>query len=113
RFKDKIAVSVDARNGDVATDGWTDTSTIKALDLVKELEQIGVETIVYTDILKDGMLEGPNFNELQTVNKATNINVIASGGGSSKQDVSSLQAADLHGALIGQALYAGTRSFES
>jgi len=113
RFKDKIAVSVDARNGYVATDGWTDTSTIKALDLVKELEQIGVETIVYTDILKDGMLEGPNFNELQTVNKATNINVIASGGVSSKEDVDRLQAADLYGAIIGKALYDGTLSFES
>src|SRR5690625_7744281 len=56
RFKDKIAVSVDARDGYVATDGWTDTSTIKALDLVKELEQIGVETRVYTDSRTDCLL---------------------------------------------------------
>lgn len=112
-FGDKIAVSVDARNGYVATDGWTDTSTIKALDLVKELEQIGVKTIVYTDILKDGMLAGPNFSELETMNESTPIDVIASGGVSTKEDVDKLKASNLYGAIIGKALYDGTLSFES
>jgi len=113
RFGETIAVSVDARNGYVATDGWTDTSTVKALDLIKKLRQIGVKTIVYTDILKDGMLKGPNFKELQTINEATSINVIASGGVSSKQDVEKLQASKLYGAIIGKALYDGRLSFES
>jgi len=108
---DKIAVSIDARNGYVATDGWTKGSDVKAIDLVQELEQLGVQTIVYTDILKDGMLKGPNFNELQTINEATNMNVIASGGVSSKEDVENLKRLNLYGAIIGKALYDGTMEF--
>ncbi|RDW21168.1 1-(5-phosphoribosyl)-5-[(5-phosphoribosylamino)methylideneamino]imidazole-4-carboxamide isomerase [Oceanobacillus chungangensis] len=108
QYGSKIAVSIDARNGFVATDGWTETSTVKALDLAKILEEIGVETIVYTDILKDGMLQGPNFGELQTINEATTMNVIASGGVSSKEDVTKLTSLDLYGAIIGKALYDGT-----
>ncbi|RDW17107.1 1-(5-phosphoribosyl)-5-[(5-phosphoribosylamino)methylideneamino]imidazole-4-carboxamide isomerase [Oceanobacillus arenosus] len=107
----KIAVSIDARNGYVATDGWTETSTVKAIDLVKVLEEIGVETIVYTDILKDGMLQGPNFDELQTINEATSMNVIASGGVSSKEDIAKLTSLNLYGAIIGKALYDGTIEF--
>ncbi len=113
RFGKKIAVSLDARGGYVATDGWTDTSSVKALDLVKELEKVGVETIVYTDILKDGMLEGPNFEELDAMNRATDIDVIASGGVSTKADVEKLRESDMYGAIIGKALYDGTLSFES
>src|SRR5699024_7768066 len=73
QYGDKIAVSLDARNGFVATDGWTDTSEVKAIDLVKQLEQIGVKTIVYTDIAKDGMLQGPNLEE-QRDRKSTRLN---------------------------------------
>lgn len=112
-FGDKIAVSIDARNGYVATDGWTETSDIKAADLVSKLEAIGVSTIIYTDILKDGMLKGPNFHELETINKQTSIDVIASGGVSSKTDVSQLKAMNLYGAIIGKALYDGTISFQA
>ncbi len=107
RFGDKIAVSIDARNGFVATDGWTEESSVKALDLVKELETIGVKTIVYTDILKDGMLQGPNFGELQTVNEATTMDVIASGGVTTEKDVQQLQEMNMYGAIIGKALYDG------
>lgn len=112
-FGRKIAVSLDARNGYVATNGWTDTSSIKALDLLHKLEQIGVQTVIYTDILKDGMLAGPNFEELEAMNEATAINVIASGGISSREDVTRLSDADLSGAIIGKALYDGTLSLES
>lgn len=112
KYGDKIAVSIDARDGLVATDGWTQTSTIKAIDLVSELEALGVKTIVYTDILKDGMLQGPNFKELQAVNEATTMDVIASGGVSSAEDISKLRSLDLYGAIIGKALYDGTLSFE-
>lgn len=107
RFGDKIAVSIDARNGFVATDGWTEESSVKALDLVKELETIGVKTIVYTDILKDGMLQGPNFGELQTVNEATTMDVIASGGVTTEKDVQQLQEMNMYGVIIGKALYDG------
>ncbi|SFE15179.1 1-(5-phosphoribosyl)-5-[(5-phosphoribosylamino)methylideneamino] imidazole-4-carboxamide isomerase [Lentibacillus persicus] len=112
-YGDKIAVSIDARNGYVATDGWTETSDIKAADLVSKLETIGVSTIIYTDILKDGMLKGPNFQELETINKQTSIDVIASGGVSSKTDVSQLKAMNLYGAIIGKALYDGTITFQA
>lgn len=112
KYQDRIAVSIDARNGYVATDGWTKDSNVKAIDLVKKLEEVGIQTIVYTDILKDGMLKGPNFEELQAVNEATTINVIASGGVSSKEDIERLKSLNLYGAIIGKALYDGTVKFE-
>jgi len=113
QYGDKIAVSLDARNGFVATDGWTDTSEVKAIDLVKQLEQIGVKTIVYTDIAKDGMLQGPNLEEQRAINDATSMNVIASGGVTTKEDVNNLQTLDLYGTIIGKALYDGKLDFET
>lgn len=112
-YKERIVVSLDARNGFVATDGWTDTSDVKAIKLVKELEEIGVQTIVYTDIAKDGMLEGPNLQEQEEINKATTVNVIASGGITTKEDVTALSKRNLYGAIIGKALYDGKLAFES
>lgn len=108
QFGDQIAVSIDARNGFVATEGWTTTSEVKALDLIQSLEQIGVATIVYTDIFKDGMMSGPNFKELGEVNQATTMQVIASGGVTQVSDVEQLERMDLYGAIIGKALYEGT-----
>lgn len=113
KFGERIAVSIDARNGFVATDGWTKESTVKALDLVKDLEEVGVQTIVYTDILKDGMLQGPNFEELQAVNQATTIDVIASGGVTTEEDVKRLREQKMYGAIIGKALYDGTLNFKN
>lgn len=111
-FANQLVVSVDARNGFVATEGWTDTSNVSALDLVKELEEIGVKTIVYTDIAKDGMLQGPNLDEQSAINKATSIDVIASGGVTTVDDVNNLQSLDMYGAIIGKALYDGKLDFE-
>lgn len=111
QFKEKIAVSIDARNGYVATDGWTKDSMVKAIDLIKELEEFGVQTIVYTDILKDGMLQGPNFTELETINQATSLDVIASGGVTTETDVIKLRKQNLYGAIIGKALYDGNLDF--
>lgn len=112
-FGEKIAVSIDARNGYVATDGWTDTSDVSALDLIKKLEEVGVKTIVYTDIAKDGMLQGPNLTEQQTINKATKMDVIASGGVTTKEDVENLRQLNMYGTIIGKALYDGKLEFES
>lgn len=111
-YEEKIAVSIDARNGYVATDGWTETSETKAVDLIGELEKIGVQTIVYTDILKDGMLQGPNFAELTTINQATTMDVIASGGVTTTEDVEQLKTMNMCGAIIGKALYDGNLKFE-
>lgn len=110
-YGDKIAVSVDARGGYVATDGWTDTSDVKAIDLVKELEALGVSTIVYTDIAKDGMLQGPNFEEQEAIHEATRMDVIASGGVTTVEDVDKLRELGLYGAIIGKALYDGKLDF--
>lgn len=111
-YGDKIAVSLDARNGYIATDGWTDTSEVKAIELVKDLDKVGIKTIVYTDIAKDGMLQGPNFEELEVMNNATNIDVIASGGVSTVNDINQLQQMNLYGAIVGKALYDGTVQFK-
>lgn len=110
KYGDKIAVSIDARNGFVATDGWTETSDIQAIDLLKDLEKIGVKTVIYTDIYKDGMMQGPNLEELKAVNEATSIDVIASGGVSSTEDITNLRTMNLYGAIIGKALYDGKLS---
>lgn len=113
KYGKQIAVSLDARNGYVATDGWTDTSNVTALDLVKKLETIGVQTIVYTDIAKDGMLQGPNLEEQQIINEATSIDLIASGGVTTKEDVKNLEALNVYGTIIGKALYDGKLAFET
>ncbi|HEX6593010.1 MAG TPA: 1-(5-phosphoribosyl)-5-[(5-phosphoribosylamino)methylideneamino]imidazole-4-carboxamide isomerase [Bacillota bacterium] len=113
QYGEKIAVSIDARNGYVATEGWEKTSEVAATDLLKKLENIGVQTVIYTDIAKDGMLQGPNFEELREMNERSPIQMIASGGVSSPADVVKLQAMNMYGAIIGKALYDGTVSFES
>ncbi|MFS0574734.1 1-(5-phosphoribosyl)-5-[(5-phosphoribosylamino)methylideneamino]imidazole-4-carboxamide isomerase [Sporosarcina sp. 179-K 3D1 HS] len=112
KYGSKIAVSIDARNGYVATDGWTETSGVKAVNLLEELVEIGVETIVYTDIAKDGMLQGPNFQELELMNNASSIDVIASGGVSTEEDIRKLRELNMYGAIIGKALYEGKLSLE-
>ncbi|WP_303969490.1 1-(5-phosphoribosyl)-5-[(5-phosphoribosylamino)methylideneamino]imidazole-4-carboxamide isomerase [Sporosarcina ureae] len=109
---DKIAVSIDARNGFVATDGWTETSDVKAVDLLQDLAKIGVKTVVYTDIMKDGMLQGPNFEELKIMDDASSIDIIASGGVSTEEDIKKLAASDMYGAIIGKALYEGKLSLK-
>ncbi|MEK5037734.1 1-(5-phosphoribosyl)-5-[(5-phosphoribosylamino)methylideneamino]imidazole-4-carboxamide isomerase [Sporosarcina sp. FSL K6-3457] len=110
KYGDKIAVSIDARGGFVATDGWTELSDVKAVDLLQQLVEIGVKTVVYTDILKDGMLQGPNLVELEMMNNASSIDIIASGGVSTEQDIVKLRALNMYGAIIGKALYEGKLS---
>src|SRR5690606_6598549 len=111
-YGERIVVSLDAKNGYIATDGWTDTSDVKALDLVRKLENIGVKTIVYTDIAKDGMLQGPNLAEQKAINEATTMDVIAAGGVATKADVENLRRLGLYGGIIGKALYDGKLKLE-
>ncbi|MCR3907110.1 MAG: 1-(5-phosphoribosyl)-5-[(5-phosphoribosylamino)methylideneamino]imidazole-4-carboxamide isomerase [Tenericutes bacterium] len=105
KYPNQIIVSIDAKNGWVATKGWTEVSQVKAIDLCKKLEQIGIKTIVYTDIAKDGMLLGPNFDDYDMLSKNTNLEIIASGGISSLSDLERLNRIGLYGAIIGKALY--------
>ncbi len=107
-FKDRIIIGVDALDGMVATDGWTRVTKMKAVDLAKAFEDFGGQTVIYTDISKDGALKGPNFKEIKTMCDSLRIKVIASGGVGSLEDVRrliGLKKANLEGVIIGKALY--------
>ncbi|MEW9079792.1 1-(5-phosphoribosyl)-5-[(5-phosphoribosylamino)methylideneamino]imidazole-4-carboxamide isomerase [Terrisporobacter glycolicus] len=105
KYKEKIVVSIDAKNGKVAIEGWEEVSSLDSVELCKELEEIGVKTIVYTDISKDGMMIGPNFNIYEKLSKETSLDIIASGGVTTLEDVKKLNLMNLYGAIIGKSLY--------
>ena len=111
-YDDKVCVSIDAKNGIVCTEGWVENSNIEALELASKLERYGLSTLVYTDISKDGMMTGPNFDMLGVLNNNMNMDIIASGGISSVADMKRLQAMNLYGAITGKALYEGTIELE-
>ncbi len=105
---DRIAVGIDAKDGLVAVKGWTETTETRAIDLALAAQDLGVGTIIYTDIATDGMLQGPNYEQLQEMLEILDCNLIASGGVSSVQDLERLSALEgLYGAIIGKALYDG------
>ena len=106
-YGSRIAVGIDAKDGMVATEGWLDISEKPALAFAKEMEDCGVQTIIYTDIKSDGMLQGPNFETTRAIADAASVNVIASGGIASLQDVQALKAVGVYGAIVGRALYTG------
>ena len=109
-FPGRIVVGIDARDGFVAVEGWAETSSLSATELGKRFEDAGVAAIVYTDIARDGMLGGINWESTIALAKALSIPVIASGGLASMADVSRLMkpdAAILEGAITGRALYDG------
>ncbi|MCY7909006.1 1-(5-phosphoribosyl)-5-[(5-phosphoribosylamino)methylideneamino]imidazole-4-carboxamide isomerase [Bacillus inaquosorum] len=108
QYGEKIAIGLDARNGFVSTEGWLETSTLKATELGKELANEGAEVFIFTDIATDGMLSGPNIESTVELAKETGKSVIASGGVSSVVDLEALaryQANGVSGAIIGKALY--------
>ncbi|MGI6594740.1 MAG: 1-(5-phosphoribosyl)-5-[(5-phosphoribosylamino)methylideneamino]imidazole-4-carboxamide isomerase [Christensenellales bacterium] len=107
KYGDKIAVGVDARKGYVATHGWQETSNISAMDFCKKCQNAGVKTIIYTDIDTDGAMEGTNLKVFKTLKEKLDLNIIASGGVSSYDDISALSAMNVYGAIIGKALYLG------
>lgn len=105
QYGDKIAVSLDTNNNKVATKGWTEDSDIDVFDKVKDLEEIGVKTIIYTDISRDGMLTGPNFKTLKELQDLTDMNIIASGGIANTEHLDECENLDLYGAITGKAIY--------
>jgi phosphoribosylformimino-5-aminoimidazole carboxamide ribotide isomerase len=105
KYPKQIIVSIDASNGMIATHGWKNVSTIDSLSFCKELETMGIDTIVYTDISKDGMLQGPNFEIYERLAKETNLKIIASGGISELNDLVKLNQLSLYATIIGKALY--------
>jgi phosphoribosylformimino-5-aminoimidazole carboxamide ribotide isomerase len=109
-FPGKVAVGIDARDGFVAVEGWAETSALAAADLGRRFEDAGVAAIVYTDIARDGMLQGINWDGTIALANALTIPVIASGGLASMADIERLCAPDaaiLEGAITGRALYDG------
>ena len=107
-FGSIIAVGIDAKNGYVATEGWTQSSNIYFTDLAKQMESVGVETIIYTDISKDGTLSGPNISQLEEINNSVSCNITASGGVTNLDDIVRLREAGLYGAICGKSIYQGT-----
>jgi phosphoribosylformimino-5-aminoimidazole carboxamide ribotide isomerase len=107
RFPGKLVLGIDARNGRVASDGWLSTSSISAGELAKSFDGEPLGAIIYTDIAKDGMLEGPNVAAMAEMQRAVRLRVIASGGVTTAGDVAQLAAAGMAGCIIGRALYEG------
>lgn len=106
-FGDKIAVGIDAKNGMVCAEGWTDKSEMKYLDLAKQMEQIGVKTIIFTDIDTDGTLSGPNLKQLDDLTHSVSCNIIASGGISNLKDIINVNSLNVYGCITGKAIYTG------
>lgn len=108
RFGDRIAVGIDAKNGYAAAQGWLDDSDIYYIDLARRMEQAGVHTIIYTDIGRDGMLSGPNLEQLDQLNRAVSCDIIASGGVTDLDDIRALAKIGVYGAICGKSVYKGT-----
>jgi phosphoribosylformimino-5-aminoimidazole carboxamide ribotide isomerase len=111
----KVCVGIDARDGRVMTRGWESATRLLAIDLARSVAECGVERIVYTDIARDGMLTGPNIEQTLAVARAANINVTASGGVSSLDDIKRLRDAGdsrLDSVIVGKALYEGKFKLE-
>jgi phosphoribosylformimino-5-aminoimidazole carboxamide ribotide isomerase len=113
-FPDKVIVGLDANNGLVATEGWANQTDLHVVDLSKKFEQYGVTSIIYTDIARDGMMQGVNVEATANLAKQTSIPIIASGGITSIDDISNLLSQSHHGisgAITGRAIYEGTLNF--
>lgn len=107
KYGRRIAVGIDALGGKAAADGWTEKSQTDYIQLAKEMEAVGVEFIICTDIQQDGMMSGPNLEMLDKLNRAVGCNIIASGGVSSLLDIINLYDLGLYGAIAGKSIYTG------
>ena len=112
RYKEKIAVGVDIKDGFVAIKGWTEKSKLNAFDFLRQLEKIGVKTIICTDISKDGAMQGANYELYKKLKEELSMDFIASGGVSDIEDVKILSSYNLYGAIIGKAYYTGAISIK-
>ncbi|MEM9644635.1 MAG: 1-(5-phosphoribosyl)-5-[(5-phosphoribosylamino)methylideneamino]imidazole-4-carboxamide isomerase [Planctomycetota bacterium] len=114
RHPEKLAAGIDARDGMVATDGWLETSSTPAIDLAKDLRQrtANLAAIIYTDIARDGMMQGPNFDGLLAMARATDIPLVASGGVTTLDDVAKLNDLQMPAAIVGRSLYDGVMKLD-
>lgn len=109
-YGERVAVGIDAKNGCVAVEGWLDASTVDYISLAREMEKMGVRTIIFTDISKDGTLSGVNREQLFSLHEAVSCQIIASGGVRSMEDIRACKAMGLYGTICGKSLYQGTLS---
>lgn len=107
KYKDSIAVGVDASDGKVAIHGWKTITDVDSIDFCKQLVKNGVTTVIYTDISKDGTLSGTNLEVYRKLSAIEGLSVIASGGITFEQELETLREMNLHGAILGKALYTG------
>lgn len=115
-FPGRVALGLDARAGRLAASGWAEATTVRATDLTRQVSDLPLAAIIYTDIQRDGMLAGPDLEGLSAVARSTRIPVIASGGVSSERDIHALKALaprGVVGAIIGKALYDGRLTLEA
>ncbi len=108
KYGDKIAVGMDCKNGIVCGSGWLEDSEYNYLDFAKKMEAMGVSTLIFTDISKDGTLMGPNLEMLKELKKTVSMNITASGGIRDLTHIQALKQLDLYGAITGKAIYADT-----
>lgn len=108
KYPQRLAAGLDARDGHVATDGWLETSHIEATVLARKLSRLPIAAIIYTDISKDGMMEGPNVSAMSEMAAAAAAPVIASGGVTTASDVAQLATTGVAGCIIGRSLYEGS-----
>lgn len=106
-FGSSLVVAIDARDGMVAIEGWAKTTEFTATGFAKKMQDIGARTIIYTDISRDGMLKGPNLKAMEEMVKAVEVEVIASGGVRSLQNIRDLKETGVSGTIVGKALYTG------
>lgn len=107
QYGQRIAVGIDAKNGQVAARGWLSTSSVDYLTLAKQMENLGVSTIIFTDIAKDGMMLGPNFEQMKALRQAVSCDLVASGGIRSLEDLQQLQDIGIDWAILGKSIYQG------
>lgn len=107
KYKDRIAVGVDARDGLVAVRGWLETSTVQCFDFISQLEKMGVGTVICTDISRDGALNGPNVSFFRDLAAHFKLEIVASGGITTLEDIRALRGTGVGGAIVGRALYTG------
>ncbi len=108
KYGQRIAVGIDTKNGRVKTAGWVEDSGLDYLVFARQMQDIGVKTIIFTDIDTDGTLQGPAFEKLAALQESVKCRIIASGGVSNNEDIRKLAGMELYGAIIGKAYYAGT-----
>lgn len=113
RYGNRIVAGIDARNGKAAIKGWVEKTDLSAVELGLKMKEMGIDTIIYTDISKDGMMKGPNISETQEMIERTGLKIIASGGITCLLDLQQVKQIGAAGAIIGKALYTGAIELSS